>query len=176
MSTLKGRIIIKVKYLYFILNIILIILTSACSSSLTSSGSQEDLTEPYRVALDEVISNDTALNADMEYISLVWEDGVILKSSDKQVIEEYLQKEYNMKIYNYTYEQLIEQKLYEQGKTMLKGILLTIEKQKQSINVDEMTIEVGKYRANEGSISLDMKLAYRQGQWNVVEYAMIRES
>ncbi|WP_064637721.1 hypothetical protein [Paenibacillus sp. AD87] len=126
--------------------------------------------------MDEVISNDTALNADMEYISLVWEDGVILKSSDKQVIEEYLQKEYNMKIYNYTYEQLIEQKLYEQGKTMLKGILLTIEKQKQSINVDEMTIEVGKYRANEGSISLDMKLACRQGQWNVVEYAMIRES
>jgi len=143
---------------------------------LTSSGSQEDLTGPYRVALDEVISNDTALNADMEYISLVWEEGVILKSSDKQVIEEYLQKEYNIKIYNYTYEQLIEQKLYEQGKTMLKGILLTIEKQKQSINPDEMTIEVSKYRANEGSISLDMKLAYQQGQWNVVEYAMIRES
>lgn len=59
---------------------------------------------------------------------------------------------------------------------MLKGILLTIEKQKQSINPDEMTIEVSKYRANEGSISLDMKLAYQQGQWNVVEYAMIRES
>ncbi|WP_413379319.1 hypothetical protein [Paenibacillus taichungensis] len=74
------------------------------------------------------------------------------------------------------YEQLIEQKLYEQGKMMLKGILLTIEKQKQSINPDEMTIEVSKYRANEGSISLDMKLAYQQGQWNVVEYAMIRES
>lgn len=74
------------------------------------------------------------------------------------------------------YEQLIEQKLYEQGKTMLKGILLTIEKQKQSINPDEMTIEVSKYRANEGSISLDMILAYQQGQWNVVKYAMIRES
>lgn len=59
---------------------------------------------------------------------------------------------------------------------MLKGILLTIEKQKQSINPDEMTIEVSKYRANEGSISLDMILAYQQGQWNVVKYAMIRES
>ncbi|PWW34328.1 MULTISPECIES: hypothetical protein [Paenibacillus] len=111
----------------------------------------------------------------MEYISLVWNEGVTLKSSDKQVIEESLQKEYNVTKYNYTYEQLIEEKLYAQEKTTLRGILLTIEKQQQSNNPDEMTIEVSKYRANEGAIALDMKLAYQEGQWKVVEYGMIRE-
>ncbi|WP_440108582.1 hypothetical protein [Paenibacillus sp. QZ-Y1] len=46
----------------------------------------------------------------------------------------------------------------------------------QSNNPDEMTIEVSKYRANEGAITLNMKLAYQEGQWKVVEYGMIRES
>ncbi|QLG40292.1 MULTISPECIES: hypothetical protein [unclassified Paenibacillus] len=143
---------------------------------MTSTGSQDDLIEAYRVALDELISYDTVLNTNMEYISLVWNEGVTLKSSDKQVIEESLQKEYNVTMYNYTYEQLIEEKLYAQQKTTLRGILLTIEKQQQSNNPDEMTIEVSKYRANEGAVALDMKLACQEGQWKVVEYGMIRES
>ncbi|MDR9747867.1 MULTISPECIES: hypothetical protein [Paenibacillus] len=164
------------KYLYFIISIMLLFLTPACASGVTSSASQDELAEPYRVALEELISTDTALNADMEYISLVLNEGVPLKNSDKQVIEEYLQKKYNVKIYNYTYEQLIEEKLYEQDQTMLKGILLTIEKQKHSDNRNEMTIEVSKYRANEGAIALEMKLAYQDGQWKVVDYGMMRQS
>lgn len=78
----------------------LLFLTPACASGVTSSASQDELAEPYRVALEELISIDTALNADMEYISLVLNEGVPLKNSDKQVIEEYLQKKYNVKIYN----------------------------------------------------------------------------
>lgn len=161
---------------YFILAIMLLFPISACASGVTSSDSQVNLVEPYFVALDEIMLSDTALNANMEYISLVVNEGVPLKASDKQVIEEYLQEKYKVRIYNYTYEQLIEEKLYERDGTMLKGILLTIEKPKKSDNKNEMKIEISKYRANEGAIALGIILAYQEGQWRVVGYDTIRQS
>lgn len=164
------------KSLYFILAIMLLFLTSACASGATSSNSQGELVEPYRVALDEIMLNDKALNENMEYISLVLNEDVPLNDSDKQEIEEYLQKKYNVKIYNYTYEQLIDEKLCEMDGTKLKGILLTIGKPMQSDNKNEMNIEISKYRANEGAIALGMIVAYQEGQWKVVDYSTMRQS
>ncbi|WP_128103805.1 hypothetical protein [Paenibacillus sp. DCT19] len=132
--------------------------------------------EPYRVALEELISIDTALNANMEYISLVLNEAVPIEDSEREVIESYLQHKYNVPIYNYTHEQLIEQKLGEQDGTRLKGILLTMERYKQSDDTNEMTLEVSKYRANEGAIALEMILAYQEGQWEISGYVTERES
>ncbi|MEK3685100.1 hypothetical protein [Paenibacillus sp. FSL R10-2736] len=164
------------KFFSLILSIFLILLTSACARDVTSTDSPNELAEPFRVALDELISTDTALNANMEYISLVLNEGISLENSEKQGIEEYLQKKYKVKIYNYSYEQLMEKKLYKKDENMLKGILLTIEKQKQPDNKNEMTIEISKYRSNEGAIALEMILVYQEGQWKVAEYSQIRQS
>ncbi|MDR6723228.1 type II secretory pathway component PulL [Paenibacillus amylolyticus] len=131
--------------------------------------------EPYRVALEELISIDTALNANMEYISLV-NEAIALEDSEREVIESYLKQQYNVPIYNYTHEQLLEQKYAEQGGTKLKGILLTIEKYKQSNDPNEITLEVSKYRANEGAIALEMILTYQEGQWGISDYVSERES
>lgn len=70
----------------------------------------------------------------------------------------------------------MEKKLYKKDENMLKGILLTIEKQKQPDNKNEMTIEISKYRSNEGAIALEMILVYQEGQWKVAEYSQIRQS
>ncbi|MBW4079926.1 hypothetical protein [Paenibacillus sp. S150] len=59
---------------------------------------------------------------------------------------------------------------------MLRGILLTIEKQKQPDNGNELTIEISKYCSNEGAIALEMILAYQEGQWKVVDYGSMRQS
>lgn len=133
-------------------------------------------TEPYRVALEELISIDTALNANMEYISLVMNEEVPIEDSQREMIESYLQQKYNVPIYNYTHEQLIKRNFAEQGGTRLKGILLTIEKHKPSDNPNEMTLEVSKYRANEGAIALEMILAYQEGQWEITGYVSERVS
>lgn len=173
---MKERITIKKKSLHFILTVLVLLLTSACTNGVITSSSQDKSAEPFRVALDELMLSDTALNNNMEYISLVLNEGVILKDSEKKAIEEYLQKEYKVKIYNYTYDQLMEKKLHDPNGTRLNGILLTIEKQEQSENENEMIIEVSKYRANEGAIALEMILDYQEGEWKVVDYITMRQS
>lgn len=111
----------------------------------------------------------------MEYISLDLDDQLPLKDSDKQSIEEYLQSKYNVKIYNFTYEQLIDEGLYDTEKSTLKGILLKIEKQEQS-DKNNVIIEVSKYRTNEGGLSSKITLAYQDGQWKVVNHTPTKES
>lgn len=111
----------------------------------------------------------------MEYISLDLDDQLPLKDSDKQSIEEYLQSKYNVKIYNFNYEQLVDEGLYDTEKSTLKGILLKIEKQEQS-DKNNVIIEVSKYRTNEGGLSAKVTLAYQDGQWKVVNHTPTKES
>ncbi|GIP04393.1 hypothetical protein J28TS4_28000 [Paenibacillus lautus] len=168
-------IVINVKSLFFVLSVIAVFLTSACANGVADSGDKIGSAEPYSLALDELISTDTALNENMEYISLDLDDQLPLKDSDKQSIEEYLQSKYNVKIYNFTYEQLIDEGLYDTEKSTLKGILLKIEKQEQS-DKNNVIIEVSKYRTNEGGLSSKITLAYQDGQWKVVNHTPTKES
>lgn len=162
--------------MYVAFSVALVFLTSACANDTKTADTQDMHTEPYRVALEELISIDTALNANMEYISLVLNEEVPIEDSEREVIESYLKQQYNVPIYNYTHEQLIERDFAEQDGTRLKGILLTIEKHKPSDNSNEMTLEVSKYRANEGAIAMEMILAYQEGQWEITGYVTERES
>ncbi|WP_336758956.1 hypothetical protein [Paenibacillus sp. USHLN196] len=127
------------------------------------------------MALDELISTDKALNENMEYISLDFDKGLPIKASDKKSIEDYLQSKYNVKIYNLTYEELVEEGLSEQSESKLKGVLLKIEKQEQQSD-NNITIEVSKYRSNEGSLSAKITLTYEEGQWRVASHTPTRES
>ncbi|WP_110002255.1 MULTISPECIES: hypothetical protein [Paenibacillus] len=127
------------------------------------------------MALDELISTDKALNENMEYISLDFDKGLPIKDSDKKSIEDYLQSKYNVKIYNLTYEELVEEGLSEQSESKLKGVLLKIEKQEQQSD-NNITIEVSKYRSNEGSLSAKITLTYEEGQWKVATHTPTRES
>lgn len=173
--------VIKHKSFFLIVSIVMVFLISACSIKVTGgSGSNSDSanewSEPYRLALDDIMSVDTALNEKMEYISLDYNKELPLSDSDKKNIEEYLQNKYNVKIYTLTYEQLVEKGLHDQSETKLKGVLLKVEKHLQSDSKDNITIEVSKYRANEGAISAEIVLAYGNGQWKVSTYNSIRES
>lgn len=111
----------------------------------------------------------------MEYISLDFDKGLPIKDSDKKSIEDYLQSKYNVKIYNLTYEELVEEGLSEQSESKLKGVLLKIEKQEQQSD-NNITIEVSKYRSNEGSLSAKITLTYEKGQWRIATHTPTRES
>lgn len=91
-------------------------------------------------------------------------------------IRNYLQNKYKVKIHTLSYEQLVEKGLHDQSETKLNGVLLKVEKHLQSDSKDNLTIEVSKYRANEGAISVEIVLAYGNGQWKVSTYNSIRES
>lgn len=172
---------IKNKSIFLIVSIVMVFLILACSIKESgelgsSSDSGNEWSEPYRLALDDIMSVDTALNEKMEYISLDYNKELPLSDSDKKNIEEYLQNKYNVKMYTLTYEQLVEKGLHDQSETKLKGVLLKVEKHLQSDSKDNITIEVSKYRANEGAISAEIVLAYGNGQWKVSTYNSIRES
>ena len=57
--------------MYVVFSVALVFLISACANDTKTADTQDMHTEPYRVALEELILMDTALNANMEYISLV---------------------------------------------------------------------------------------------------------
>ena len=53
--------------MHFIFSIVALFLLSACAGGVTGSSQQNELGEPYRMALEELISTDSALNENMEY-------------------------------------------------------------------------------------------------------------
>lgn len=171
----REGIVIKVKTMYFILSILAVFFLSACASGTTGSSQQNELAEPYCLALNELISTDTALNENMEYISLDFAKELPIKDSDKKRIEDYLQSKYNVKIYNLTYEELVEEKLHEPSESTLKGILLSIKKQERQSDKN-ITIEVSKYRSNEGAFTSKITLTYEAGQWKVATHTPTKES
>lgn len=80
-----------------------------------------------------------------------------------------------MKIHHLTYEQLIEEGLHESNGEKFKGILLKIEKEEKS-DKNNITLEISKYRSNEGSITVEVTAAYQEGQWRVVNHIPTKES
>lgn len=149
---------------------------SACANGISGTNSKDELSQPYRLALDELITTDTALNHDMEYISLDFNKELPIKDSDKKVIQNDLEEKYDVKVYNLTFEQLIEKELYDKNESHLKGILLKVKKQKQTENKDQMVIEVSKYRSNQGALTAEISLTYAKGNWEVTKNMPISES
>ncbi|MFS0869086.1 hypothetical protein [Paenibacillus xylanilyticus] len=122
------------------------------------------------------MSTDKALNANMEYISVVFDQTIQPSVSDRKNIVEYLHQKYKVKIYKLTYKQLVKQGLYDGDQSNLKGILLQMAKPEQSEQQNKVNIEASKYRSNEGSFSSRITLEYQDNKWTVVDHIPISES
>ncbi|WJH29532.1 hypothetical protein N6H13_01700 [Paenibacillus sp. CC-CFT742] len=169
------RVILR-KLLYFFYVLSLVSLTTSCASAFTNVEGDNSLSGLYIAALEEVISTDSALNRSMEYISIDYGQTLALSDSDGQHILEFLRRKYKVDVYNLTYEQLLKQGLYEGNESNLRGILLRIEKVELADEKNEATLEVSKYRSNEGSISVKITLQYRDNHWMVVDHNTLNES
>ncbi len=169
------RVILR-KLLYFFYVLSLGSLTTSCASAFTNVEGDNSLSGLYIAALEEVISTDSALNRSMEYISIDDDQTLALSDSDGQHILEFLRRKYKVDVYNLTYEQLLKQGLYEGNESNLRGILLRIEKVELADEKNEATLEVSKYRSNEGSISVKITLQYRDNHWMVVDHNTLKES
>lgn len=169
------RVILR-KLLYFFYVLSLVSLTTSCASAFTNVEGDNSLSGLYIAALEEVISTDSALNRSMEYISIDYGQTLALSDSDGQHILEFLRRKYKVDVYNLTYEQLLKQGLYEGNESNLRGILLRIEKVELADEKNEATLEVSKYRSNEGSISVKITLQYRDNHWMVVDHNTLKES
>ncbi|WP_433708807.1 peptide ABC transporter substrate-binding protein [Paenibacillus illinoisensis] len=162
--------------MYFFYVLSLGSLTTSCASAFTNVEGDNSLSGLYIAALEEVISTDSALNRSMEYISIDDDQTLALSDSDGQHILEFLRRKYKVDVYNLTYEQLLKQGLYEGNESNLRGILLRIEKVELADEKNEATLEVSKYRSNEGSISVKITLQYRDNHWMVVDHNTLKES
>ncbi|MCM3203137.1 peptide ABC transporter substrate-binding protein [Paenibacillus illinoisensis] len=162
--------------MYFFYVLSLVSLTTSCASAFTNVEGDNSLSGLYIAALEEVISTDSALNRSMEYISIDYGQTLALSDSDGQHILEFLRRKYKVDVYNLTYEQLLKQGLYEGNESNLRGILLRIEKVELADEKNEATLEVSKYRSNEGSISVKITLQYRDNHWMVVDHNTLNES
>lgn len=161
------------------IGILTVLLTSACANNNSGPDPSKDLSQAYRIALDELIATDKPLNHDMAYISLDLPSELPLTESDKKSIIEHLRDKQQLDILSHSHEELINQGLTEADSSNLKGILLHVEKQELTVdNWDNplLSIEATKYRSNTGAITTKITMVYKEQSWSVSTITPLRES
>ncbi|MHA7964111.1 hypothetical protein ACX93W_08190 [Paenibacillus sp. CAU 1782] len=160
-----------------IIGILTVLLLSACAKS--GPDPTKELGEAYRVALEELIATDTALNSNMMYISLDLPQELDLSESDRKSIAEQLGNKHEVEVLSHSHEELIQQGLAEADSSNLNGILLRAEKQELTEDNSDnplLVLEATKYRGNQGAITAKITVAYKDGGWTVSNIIPLRES
>jgi hypothetical protein len=127
---------------------------------------KKDMGELYSLALDAYIPIDEGLNGGMEYIAIDMSNFKDLDDTDKEQILQHFDK-YNVKVMEATYEELKAEGLYDQQTSVLKGVLLRVEK--TEISNKKIIVEGSKYRAGNGAIGTKVIVEYKNDKWQVTK-------
>ena len=123
--------------------------------------------EMYDKAFTYIMDLDPALNSDMSYIALNYENE--FTEADKEHIIKVLES-YGVAIFEANFETLFRNTIdteYSDDYNNLYGILLTIEEVEVS---DHITISFTKYRSGMGSVSTSIKMIQMEnGEWELEE-------
>lgn len=153
------------KFRYFSILFILLILLSACNNGLEP---KEHLGEIYTVALDSIMEQDEALSSDMEFIAIDMSNFEEVDESDKEEILSYFKEKYKVDVMEATFEQLKEKGLYNPDTMALNGVLLRIEKVEFKFN-NNIFLEGSKYRSGLGAVGVEITVHYKDDKWKTKE-------
>ena len=157
------------KLKYYSILFILGGLLSACNTDIVP---KEHLGEIYNVALDALMQQDEALNRGMEYIAIDMGNFEDLDESDKEEIISYLSEKYKVVVMDATFEQLLENGLYDSETMTLDGVLLEIKKVDFKLN-NEILFECSKSSSSLGAVGIEVKVHYEGDKWKSKEVRII---
>jgi hypothetical protein len=143
-------------------------LLSACNTGIEP---KKHLGEIYIVALDSIMEQDEALSSEMKYIAIDMSNFDDADDSDKEEILSYFKGKYKVEILEATLEQLKEKGLYNSDLMSLDGVLLRIDKVDFKSN-NEIFFEGSKFRSGLGAVGVEVKVHYKDNQWESKEVKM----
>jgi hypothetical protein len=132
---------------------------------------KEHVGEIYRLALDEMMGKDTALNSHMKYIAIDLGNFVELNQQDKKEIFRFFEKKYKVKVMEASFAELKEKGLYNPDTMVLDGVLLKLDKVSFKFNKN-ILFEGSKYRSGTGAIGIEITVYYKDGKWQIKESEM----
>jgi len=153
------------KFRYFSILLIMLILLSACNTGLEP---KEHLGEIYTVALDSIMEQDEALSSEMEYIAIDMSNFEEVDEGSKEEILSYFKEKYKVDVMEATFEQLKEKGLYNPDTLSLDGVLLRIEKVEFKFN-NNIFFEGSKYRSGLGAVGVEITVHHKDSKWKTKE-------
>lgn len=141
--------------------------TSATAVITTDEPSDSAMTRLYFEVIKEVYSEDSALNEDISIISLDLTGANNLSDVEKEDLRCLVSSEYSFDTYTYTYDELVDQGLIDEGQLddkisyFEKGILFEITD--KAISDNAFTFQIEKYRSGIGALAYSECTAKKTG-------------
>ena len=135
------------------------------SNGVTSEDTEEELSLPYALAIDSIIGVDPALNHDMTYIAVNFDNMENMTEAIQDSIEIYLSK-YQVPIINESYATLVEKNMLIDD-DFIKGILIDFDSIVY-VSDDELIIEASKFKSGLGAVGVEIILKKVDDVWSVI--------
>jgi len=126
---------------------------------------EEELSLPYALAIDSIIGVDPALNHEMTYIAVNFDNLGNMTEAIQESIEIYLSK-YQVPIINESYATLVEKNMLIE-ENYINGILIDFDSIVY-ISDNELLIQASKFKSGLGAVGVEVILKKVDGVWSVI--------
>ncbi|WP_342543621.1 peptide ABC transporter substrate-binding protein [Paenisporosarcina sp. FSL H8-0542] len=159
---------------YFLL-LLITLLVSACSNNNVKVVSQ-NAEEAYTLLLESLMNEEESLNNDIEYVSIDLSNINGLREEQKQIVKTFFKSPDEVEVLDLTLDELREENLFDADSNTLTGILLTIEEINFYQDAEFANFKGSKYRSDEDVVTVEGKMQYTDGQWELIEIKQTSES
>ena len=151
---------VTMKFKWFSILLIVLVVLSACSSV----DPKEYMDEVYIAALDALMEEDPGLNNDMAFIAIDMSNFNYIDEDEQTEILNFFKETYQVDVMDATFEQLKEMGLYNEEDHSLYGVLLKIEEVEFKFN-NKVFFKASKFRSGKGAIGVEGKVYYKNDEW-----------
>lgn len=132
------------------------------------------LIDGYLALIDDIYQEDSALNADIEMISLDTTGWIDVTDIEKEIIFTKMKEIYGVDIIQGTFDELAEQGIIDKENLLYpKGVHITISDMKYNAKKETITCSLEKWRSGLGAIgSNDVTAKYKDGVWKITKENM----
>lgn len=126
------------------------------------------LIDAYKVMIDDIYQEDSALNDQISIIAFDTLDWTNLSNAEIEILISILEEEYKMDIVEATRDELYEMGLIDkEGLYFKDGIMIELTDIQYNDKSNELTATISKWRSGDGAIGWDVKAIYIDNKWSI---------
>lgn len=126
------------------------------------------LIDAYKVMIDDIYQEDSALNDQINIIVFDTLEWTNLSNAEIEVLINILEEEYEMDIVEANRDELYEMGLIDKDDLYFKdGIIIELTDIQFNDKSNELTATISKWRSGDGAIGWDVKAIYIDNKWSI---------
>ncbi len=124
------------------------------------------LIDGYKVIVDDIYLEDTALNDGITMIAFDTSNWIGLSNAEKELFFSIIKEQHNLDVIEGTYDDIKEMGLTDEvGLYFKEGILIEMKDMKYNKESSELKAGISKWRAGDGAIGWTVNATNKDGQW-----------